>query len=37
MVKDHLEKLKMEKLALLENHDMLLCLHEKLMDNHIML
>jgi hypothetical protein len=37
LLKDQVEKLKIENLAFQEKHDMLLCSHEKLMDGHIML
>jgi hypothetical protein len=37
MLKDLVEKLKFENITLLDKHDMLLCPHEKLMNNHIML
>lgn len=37
MLKDLVEKLKVEYLALLEKHYMLLCSHEKLIDDHIIL
>jgi hypothetical protein len=37
MLKDQVEKLKIENLAFQEKHDMLLCSHENLMDDHIML
>jgi hypothetical protein len=36
-LKDQVEKLKVENLAFQEKHDMLLCSHENLMDDHIML
>jgi hypothetical protein len=35
--KDQVEKLKIENPAFQEKHDMLLCSHENLMDDHIML
>jgi hypothetical protein len=37
LLKDQVEKLKVENLAFQEKYDMLLCSHENLMDNHIML
>jgi uncharacterized small protein (DUF1192 family) len=37
LLKDQVEKLKIENLAFQEKHDMLLCSHENLMDDHIML
>jgi hypothetical protein len=37
MLKDQVELLKFEKLALLEKHDMLFLSHEKLVYDHIML
>ena len=37
MLKDQVEKLKIENLAFQDKHDMLLCSHENLMDEHIML
>jgi hypothetical protein len=37
VLKDQVEKLKIENLAFQEKHDMLLCSHENLMDDHIML
>jgi hypothetical protein len=37
LLKDQVKKLKIENLAFQEKHDMLLCSHEKLMDDHIML
>jgi hypothetical protein len=37
LLKDQVEKLKIENLAFQEKHDMLLCSHENLIDNHIML
>jgi hypothetical protein len=37
LLKDQVEKLKIENLAFQEKHDMLLCSHENLMDEHIML
>jgi hypothetical protein len=36
MLKDQVEKLKIENLAFQEKHDMLLCSHKNLMDDHIM-
>jgi hypothetical protein len=36
-LKDQVEKLKVENLAFQEKYDMLLCSHENLMDDHIML
>jgi hypothetical protein len=36
-LKDQVEKLKIENLAFQERYDMLLCSHENLMDDHIML
>jgi hypothetical protein len=35
LLKDQVEKLKFENLAFQEKHDILLCSHEKLMDDHI--
>jgi hypothetical protein len=37
LLKDQVEKLKIENLAFQEKHDMLLCSHKNLMDDHIML
>jgi hypothetical protein len=37
LLKDQVERLKIEKLAIQEKHDMLLCSHENLMNDHIML
>jgi hypothetical protein len=37
LLKDQVEKLKVENLAFQEKYDMLLCSHENLMDEHIML
>jgi hypothetical protein len=37
LLKDQVERLKIENLAFQEKHDMLICSHENLMDNHIML
>jgi uncharacterized small protein (DUF1192 family) len=37
LLKDQIERLKIENLAFQEKHDMLLCSHKILMDNHIML
>jgi hypothetical protein len=37
LLKDQVERLKIENLAFQEKHDMLLCSYENLMDNHIML
>jgi hypothetical protein len=37
MLKDTIEKLNLENLALHERHDMLVCSHNKFMDSHIML
>jgi hypothetical protein len=37
LLKDQVEKLKVENLAFQEKYDMLLCSHENLMDDHIML
>jgi hypothetical protein len=37
LLKDQVERLKIETLAFQEKHDMLLCSHENLMDDHIML
>jgi hypothetical protein len=37
LLKDQVEKLKIENLAFQERYDMLLCSHENLMDDHIML
>jgi hypothetical protein len=37
LLKDRVEKLKVENLAFQEKYDMLLCSHENLMDDHIML
>jgi hypothetical protein len=37
LLKDQVEKLKVENLAFQEKYDMLLCSHEDLMDDHIML
>jgi hypothetical protein len=37
LVKDRIEKLKVENLAFQEKYDMLLCSHKNLMDDHIML
>jgi hypothetical protein len=37
MLKDIIEKLNLENLALHERHDMLVCSHNKFMDSHIML
>jgi hypothetical protein len=37
LLKDQVEKLKVENLTFQEKHDMLLCSHENLMDDHIML
>jgi hypothetical protein len=37
LFKDQVEKLKVENLAFQEKHDMLLCSHKNLMDDHIML
>jgi hypothetical protein len=37
LLKDRVEKLKVENLAFQEKYDMLLCSHENLMDNHIIL
>jgi hypothetical protein len=37
LLKDHVDRLKIENLAFQEKHDMLLCYHENLMDDHIML
>jgi hypothetical protein len=37
LLKDQVEKLKVENLAFQERHDMLLCSHENLMNDHIML
>jgi hypothetical protein len=37
LLKDQVEKLKIENLAFQEKHDILLCSHENLMDDHIML
>jgi hypothetical protein len=37
LLKDQVEKLKIKNLAFQEEHDMLLCSHENLIDDHIML
>jgi hypothetical protein len=37
LLKDQVEKLKDENLAFQEKYDMLLCSHENLMDDHIIL
>jgi uncharacterized small protein (DUF1192 family) len=37
LLKDQVERLKIENLAFQDKHDMLLCSHENLMDDHIML
>jgi uncharacterized small protein (DUF1192 family) len=37
LLKDQVERLKIENLAFQDNHDMLLCSYENLMDDHIML
>jgi hypothetical protein len=37
MLKNTIEKLNIENLALQEKHDMLVCSHNKFMDSHIML
>jgi hypothetical protein len=37
LLKDQVEKLKIENLAFQDKHDILLCSHENLMDDHIML
>jgi uncharacterized small protein (DUF1192 family) len=37
LLKDQVERLKIENLAFEDKHDMLLCSHENLMDDHIML
>jgi hypothetical protein len=37
LLKDHVEKLKVENLAFQDKYDMLLCSHENLMDDHIIL
>jgi uncharacterized small protein (DUF1192 family) len=37
LLKDQVERLKIENLAFLEKHDMLLCSYENLMDDHVML
>jgi uncharacterized small protein (DUF1192 family) len=37
LLKDQVERLKIENLAVQDKHDMLLCSHENLMDDHIML
>jgi uncharacterized small protein (DUF1192 family) len=37
LLKDQVERLKIENLAFQEKYDMLLCSHENLIDNHIML
>jgi hypothetical protein len=37
LLKDQVEKLKVENLAFQEKYDMLLCSHENIMDDHIML
>jgi uncharacterized small protein (DUF1192 family) len=37
LLKDQVERLKIENLAFQEKHDMLLCSHENFMDDHIML
>jgi uncharacterized small protein (DUF1192 family) len=37
LLKNQVEKLKIENIAFQEKHDMLLCSHENLMDDHIML
>jgi uncharacterized small protein (DUF1192 family) len=37
LLKDQIERLKIENLAFQEKHDMLLCSHKSLMDDHIML
>jgi hypothetical protein len=37
LLRDQVERLKIENLAFQDKHDMLLCSHENLMDNHIML
>jgi uncharacterized small protein (DUF1192 family) len=37
LLKDQVERLKIETLAFQDKHDMLLCSHENLMDDHIML
>jgi hypothetical protein len=37
MLKNTVEKLRIENLALQDKHDMLLCLHEKFINEHIML
>jgi hypothetical protein len=37
LLKDQVERLKIENLGVLEKHDMLLCSYENLMDDHIML
>jgi hypothetical protein len=37
LLKDQMEKLKIENLAFQEKYDMLLCFHKNLMDEHIML
>jgi uncharacterized small protein (DUF1192 family) len=37
LLKDQVERLKIENLAFKEKHDMLLCSHKNLMDDHIML
>jgi 5'(3')-deoxyribonucleotidase len=37
LLKDQVERLKIENLAFQDKHDMLLCSHENLMDDHIKL
>ena len=37
LLKDQVERLKIENIAFQEKHDMLLCSHKNLMDDHIML
>jgi uncharacterized small protein (DUF1192 family) len=37
LLKDQIERLKIKNLAFQEKHDVLLCSHENLMDDHIML
>jgi hypothetical protein len=37
MLKDTIEQLNVEKLALHERHDILVCSHNKFIDSHIML
>jgi hypothetical protein len=37
LLKDHVERLKIENLSFQEKHDMFLCSHKNIMDDHIML